>query len=404
MASSSSFSKWTVNGSCLAPEAAKNKGNINFNYISSCFKRKFISISPSSLADMSQSWVSWNEKSVDPRWGKLSHTSRVKCSLLEVEIKPSFEVGNKFHLEDVIEAQQFDRDTLNAIFEVALEMEKIEKNTSGGRILKGYLMATLFYEPSTRTRLSFESAMKRLGGEVLTTENAREFSSAAKGETLEDTVRTVEGYSDIVVMRHFESGAARRAAATASIPIINAGDGPGQHPTQALLDVYTIQREIGKIDGIKVGLVGDLANGRTVRSLAYLLAKYKDVKLYLVSPEVVKMKDDIKDYLTSKGVEWEESADLMEVASKCDVVYQTRIQRERFGERIDLYEEARGKYIVDQNILNVMQKHAVVMHPLPRLDEITVDVDVDPRAAYFRQAKNGLYIRMALLKLLLLGW
>ncbi|XP_075476744.1 aspartate carbamoyltransferase 1, chloroplastic [Primulina tabacum] len=404
MASSSSFSKWTVNGSCLAPEAAKHNGNFNFNYLSGCFKRKFLSISPSSLADMSQSWVSWNEKSVDPRWGKLSHTRRVKCSLLEVEIKPSFEVGNKFHLEDVIEAQQFDRDTLNAIFEVALEMEKIEKNTSGGRILKGYLMATLFYEPSTRTRLSFESAMKRLGGEVLTTENAREFSSAAKGETLEDTVRTVEGYSDIVVMRHFESGAARRAAATASIPIINAGDGPGQHPTQALLDVYTIQREIGKIDGIKVGLVGDLAYGRTVRSLAYLLAKYKDVKLYLVSPEVVKMKDDIKDYLTSKGVEWEESADLMEVASKCDVVYQTRIQRERFGERIDIYEEARGKYIVDQNILNVMQKHAVVMHPLPRLDEITVDVDVDPRAAYFRQAKNGLYIRMALLKLLLLGW
>ncbi|TYH21112.1 hypothetical protein ES288_A04G016600v1 [Gossypium darwinii] len=265
-------------------------------------------------------------------------------------------------------------------------------------------MATLFYEPSTRTRLSFESAMKRLGGEVLTTENAREFSSAAKGETLEDTIRTVEGYSDIIVMRHFESGAAKRAAATAGIPIINAGDGPGQHPTQALLDVYTIEREIGKLDGIRVGLVGDLANGRTVRSLAYLLAEYQDVKIYFVSPDVVKMKDDIKKYLTRRGVEWEESGDLMEVASKCDVVYQTRIQRERFGERIDLYEEARGKYIVDENVLKVMQSHAVVMHPLPRLDEITVDVDADPRAAYFRQAKNGLYIRMALLKLLLVGW
>ncbi|MBA0700800.1 hypothetical protein Goari_022517, partial [Gossypium aridum] len=172
----------------------------------------------------------------------------------------------------------------------------------------------------------------------------------------------------------------------------------------ALLDVYTVEREIGKLDGIRVGLVGDLANGRTVRSLAYLLAEYQDVKIYFVSPDVVKMKDDIKKYLTRRGVEWEESGDLMEVASKCDVVYQTRIQRERFGERIDLYEEARGKYIVDENVLKVMQKHAVVMHPLPRLDEITVDVDADPRAAYFRQAKNGLYIRMALLKLLLVGW
>ncbi|GAV85885.1 OTCace domain-containing protein/OTCace_N domain-containing protein [Cephalotus follicularis] len=328
----------------------------------------------------------------------------IKCLALEVKDPPLYSLGEKFQLDDVIEAQQFDRYTLSAIFEVAREMEKIEKGSPGSQILKGYLMATLFYEPSTRTRLSFESAMKRLGGEVLTTENAREFSSAAKGETLEDTIRTIQGYSDIIVMRHFESGAAKRAAATADIPIINAGDGPGQHPTQALLDVYTIEREIGKLDGIKVGLVGDLANGRTVRSLAYLLAKYQDVKIYLVSPDVVKMKDDIKEYLTSKGVEWEESADLMEVASSCDVVYQTRIQRERFGGRVDLYEEARGKYIVDHDVLKAMQKHAVVMHPLPRLDEITVDVDSDPRAAYFRQAKNGLYIRMALLKLLLLGW
>ncbi|KAH1063176.1 hypothetical protein J1N35_028163 [Gossypium stocksii] len=340
------------------------------------------------------------------KWGQNESLlrNRMQCRAVEVKNMPGYTTGKKFELDDVIEAQQFDRETLNAIFEVAKEMENIEKNSPGSQILKGYLMATLFYEPSTRTRLSFESAMKRLGGEVLTTENAREFSSAAKGETLEDTIRTVEGYSDIIVMRHFESGAAKRAAATAGIPIINAGDGPGQHPTQALLDVYTIEREIGKLDGIRVGLVGDLANGRTVRSLAYLLAKYQDVKIYFVSPDVVKMKDDIKDYLTSRGVEWEESVDLMEVASKCDVVYQTRIQRERFGERIDLYEEARGKYIVDENVLKVMQKHAVVMHPLPRLDEITVDVDADPRAAYFRQAKNGLYIRMALLKLLLVGW
>ncbi|MBA0838356.1 hypothetical protein Goarm_010421, partial [Gossypium armourianum] len=276
------------------------------------------------------------------KWGQNESLlrNRMQCRAVEVKNMPGYTMGKKFELDDVIEAQQFDRETLNAIFEVAKEMENIEKNSPGSQILK-------------------------------------------------DTIRTVEGYSDIIVMRHFESGAAKRAAATAGIPIINAGDGPGQHPTQALLDVYTIEREIGKLDGIRVGLVGDLANGRTVRSLAYLLAKYQD--------------DDIKEYLTSRRVEWEESGDLMEVASKCDVVYQTRIQRERFGERIDLYEEARGKYIVDENVLKVMQKHAVVMHPLPRLDEITVDVDADPRAAYFRQAKNGLYIRMALLKLLLVG-
>ncbi|KAF7141402.1 hypothetical protein RHSIM_Rhsim06G0222300 [Rhododendron simsii] len=396
MASSSLFSTCPLQGLVSASKTMKCYRDFLTNY-SGLFKQ--------SSDTRSHSRVLFNVKSISwEQRGRLLPRNRVQCQALDVDNKPSILVGNKFQLDDVIEAQQFDRDILTAIFEVTCEMEKVEKNSPGSQILKGFLMATLFYEPSTRTRLSFESAMKRLGGEVLTTENAREFSSAAKGETLEDTIRTVEGYSDIIVMRHFESGAARRAAATASIPVINAGDGPGQHPTQALLDVYTIEREIGKLDGIKVGLVGDLANGRTVRSLAYLLSKYEDVKIYFVSPEVVKMKDDIKDFLTSKGVKWEESDDLMEVASKCDVVYQTRIQRERFGERTDLYEEARGKYIVDGAVLGVMQKHAVVMHPLPRLDEITVDVDADPRAAYFRQAKNGLYIRMALLKLLLVGW
>ncbi|OAY75984.1 Aspartate carbamoyltransferase 2, chloroplastic [Ananas comosus] len=355
----------------------------------------------SSLRRAPSSVVSPRSKPFSLAISSRSRTRRCSASLAE---SPIVAAGSRFQLEDVIEAQQFDRDILNEIFEVAHQMEEIEKSSTGSAILKGYLMATLFYEPSTRTRLSFESAMKRLGGEVLTTENAREFSSAAKGETLEDTIRTVEGYADIIVLRHFESGAARRAASTASIPVINAGDGPGQHPTQALLDVYTIKREIGRLDGITLGLVGDLANGRTVRSLAYLIAKYQNIKIYFVSPEVVKMKDDIKDYLTAMGVEWEESSDLLEVASKCDVVYQTRIQKERFGERVDLYEAARGKYIVDKVVLEGLPKHAVIMHPLPRLDEITVDVDSDPRAAYFRQAKNGLYIRMALLKLLLLGW
>ncbi|KAF8103963.1 hypothetical protein N665_0182s0069 [Sinapis alba] len=393
MSITSSLTSTTLCGASVFPKAIACSIEFPRTHLSSPFESSKICLTTHSKKN-----ATWNlTRNVSPIQG-------TRCHAMQVETKELFTAGKKFQLSDVIEGQQFDREMLTAIFDVAREMEKIEKSSSQSEILKGYLMATLFYEPSTRTRLSFESAMKRLGGEVLTTENAREFSSAAKGETLEDTIRTVEGYSDIIVMRHFESGAAKRAASTANIPVINAGDGPGEHPTQALLDVYTIQSEIGKLDGISVALVGDLANGRTVRSLAYLLAKFKDVKIYFVSPEIVKMKDDIKDYLTSNGVEWEESSDLMEVASKCDVVYQTRIQRERFGERLDLYEAARGKYIVDKALLGVMQKNAVIMHPLPRLDEITPDVDADPRAAYFRQAKNGLFIRMALLKLLLVGW
>ena len=271
----------------------------------------------------------------------------------------------------------------------------------GSNILNRRLMATLFYEPSTRTRLSFESAMKRLGGEVITTENAREFSSAAKGETLEDTVRIVEGYADVIIFRHYESGTAKRAAAVATVPIINAGDGPGQHPTQALLDVYTIQKEVGHLDGITVAMVGDLANGRTVRSLAYLLAKYEGVKLHFVAPGVVRMKDDIKNYLRRHGTFFTEEEDLFEVAARADVIYQTRIQQERFGDRTADYESARGKYIVNPDLLKVLKDRAVIMHPLPRVDEITPEVDTDPRAAYFRQAQNGLYIRMALLKMVL---
>ena len=303
-------------------------------------------------------------------------------------------------LRHIIEAQQFDRHGMADIFRVAREMEQVVQHY-GSNILNRRVMASLFYEPSTRTRLSFESAMRRLGGDVITTESAQEFSSAAKGETLEDTIRIVGGYADIIVLRHFESGASSRAAAVSQVPVISAGDGPGQHPTQALLDVYTIEREIGRLDGIAVALVGDLANGRTARSLCYLLTKFDDVKIYFVAPEVVRMRDDIKEYLSRNGVHWEESTDLAEVASKVDVIYQTRIQRERFGDRVQDYQQARGEYIIDRRILDCMASHAIIMHPLPRIDEIAKEVDADPRAAYFRQAQNGLYVRMALLRMIL---
>jgi len=284
------------------------------------------------------------------------------------------------------------------IFDEALKMEAVKPGCKEARMLEGCIMATLFYEPSTRTRLSFESAMGRLGGTILSTESAGEYSSAAKGETLEDTIRTIEGYADCIVLRHFAEGSARRAASVASVPIINAGDGPGQHPTQALLDVYTIRRELGRLSDFKIGVVGDLAHGRTVRSLAYVLSMYPGVRMYFVAPPVVRMKDDIKAFLTSVGVAWEEAADLREVAAHVDVLYQTRIQKERFAD-MGAYEQARGKYIIDAPLMKLVPKHGVVMHPLPRVDEITTDVDADPRAAYFRQARNGLFVRMALLKL-----
>ena len=311
-------------------------------------------------------------------------------------------VSLKAKLNHCVEAQQFDRQLLLELFDVADHMAMVRPGSDDSHMLDGYLMSTLFYEPSTRTRLSFESAMNRLGGRVLSTESAGEYSSAAKGETLEDTIRTVEGYADIIVLRHFLAGSSRKAADASSVPIINAGDGPGQHPTQALLDTYTIRKELGGIDGVTIGLVGDLSNGRTVRSLAYMLAKnFKDLKVYFVAPPVVKMKDDIKSYLDRKGIPWEELDDLMHVASECDVLYQTRIQRERFSDKPEEYEQARGKFIVDKEVMSVMKRDSIVMHPLPRLDEITEECDSDPRAAYFRQARNGLYIRMALIKLLL---
>src|SRR6266849_5674812 len=274
-------------------------------------------------------------------------------------------------LQHVIESQQFSRPLLEELLARADDI-KSEPHKFSGR-LNGRVMAALFYEPSTRTRLSFEAAMLRLGGDTMGTDNAREFSSAAKGETLEDSIRIVSGYADVIVLRHNEEGAARRAAAVSTVPVINAGDGPGQHPTQALLDLYTIRDELGHIDGIRIAMVGDLANGRTVRSLTYLLSKFRDIRICFVAPPQVAMRD---------------------------VIYQTRIQKERFGDEAS-YLAVKGVYRIDASTLSRMRKEAIVMHPLPRVDEIAPEVDADPRAAYFRQARNGLYIRMALLDKLL---
>jgi aspartate carbamoyltransferase catalytic subunit len=309
-------------------------------------------------------------------------------------------------LKHVIESQQFTRKKLEELFDIAKHLEGLydtrHKVSHTLNELRGKIMISLFYEPSTRTRMSFEAAMIRLGGSVISTENAAKFSSASKGETLEDSIRVLSGYGDVIVMRHYEAGAAKRASFVSEVPVINAGDGTGQHPTQALLDIYTIQKELGKIDDISIAMVGDLANGRTVRSLCYLLAKFDNVKVYFVSPPNVMMKDDIKDYFNKHNISFEENSNLLEVASKVDVIYQTRIQRERFVSAEE-YEKTKGIYIMDKEVMSVLPQSSIVMHPLPRVDEIKYEVDKDPRAAYFRQAHNGLYVRMALLTILLQG-
>lgn len=301
---------------------------------------------------------------------------------------------NSGAVRHVVDVAQFDRPGLERLFAATDRMREMPRRSAP---LAGYTLATIFYEPSTRTRLSFETAMHRLGGNVVSTENAREFSSAIKGESVEDTVRIVEGYADAIVIRHYEQGSAHRAAAVASVPILNAGDGPGEHPSQALLDLYTIRHELGRIDGLRVALVGDLRFGRTARSLARLLRQTEGTELVFVSPPEVPMGHDVRAELERAGVPFHDEPNLNLVLPDIDVVYQTRVQKERFT-TAEEYEAARGQYVIDSEAMRHLNPGAVLLHPLPRVDEITVDVDADPRAAYFRQARNGVFVRMALLE------
>jgi aspartate carbamoyltransferase catalytic subunit len=300
-------------------------------------------------------------------------------------------------MKHIVAVDQFERAWLERLFAEADRMRELSPDTAP---LRGRILATIFYEPSTRTRLSFESAMMRLGGNVISTENAREFSSAIKGESVEDTVRILSGYADAIAMRHHEEGALARAIAVAGVPILNAGDGPGEHPTQALLDLYTIHHELGRIDDLHIAMVGDLKYGRTVRSLSLLMRQTNNCHITFVSPPAVAMRDDIKGALDAAGITWTEESDLATAMKAADVVYQTRIQKERFQSEAD-YLEVKGTYIITPAMMENLGAHAIVMHPLPRVNEITVEVDADPRAAYFRQARNGVYIRMALLNQLL---
>lgn len=245
--------------------------------------------------------------------------------------------------------------------------------------------------------------MCRLGGQVLTTENAREFSSFAKGESLEDSIRILGGYADLIVMRHDEIGAARRAGVISPVPVINGGDGAGQHPTQALLDLFTLHQEFGEIDGLRVAMVGDLRYGRTVRSLTYLLSRYKNVEITFVAPQVSQMQADIKVYLDKQGVRYIETEDFEGMLPKVDCVYMTRIQKERFLDMKE-YEQANNRFRLTLENISMMDKKAIIMHPLPRVTEIDPQVDSDPRARYFTQAKNGVWVRMAVIQYVLGLW
>lgn len=298
-------------------------------------------------------------------------------------------------LAHVLESQQFTVPLLMELFDRARQMERVVAR-GGTRDYSSRVMASLFYEPSTRTRFSFEAAMYRLGGRVLSTEHARVFSSEIAEERLEDTIRIIGGYSDVIVLRHTEPDGASRAARVSPVPVINAGDGGGgQHPTQALLDLYTIYRERRTMDGLTIAIVGELDRGRTARSLAYLLSKFERVKIHFVSPPEIQMQQDILDHLDEHDIWYDLVNDVESVAGDVDVIYQTRIRPDRVADRTSL-----ARYTIDARLLRRMKPDAMILHPLPRTVEIDKTVDDDPRALYFKQAKNGLFIRMALLTLL----
>ncbi|PWH19695.1 MAG: aspartate carbamoyltransferase [Anaerolineae bacterium] len=304
----------------------------------------------------------------------------------------------RFYGKDILSVKQFNRADLEYIFGVAHEMREMVERIGTFDLLKGKILANLFYEPSTRTSSSFTSAMERLGGSVIPINEVR-YSSVAKGESLPDTVRTLECYADVIVLRHPEIGASALAAQYARKPIINAGDGVGEHPTQALLDLFTIVSELNQVDGLTVTMLGDLKYGRTVHSLARLLSLY-DVKLNYVSPEILRMPEEIIAELNEKNIVQKEYTSLDEVLPQTDVLYVTRVQKERF-ENLDEYESVKDAYVITPQVMQAAKDRMIVMHPLPRVGEISMEFDSDPRAAYFRQMEYGLYVRMALLAMVL---
>jgi aspartate carbamoyltransferase catalytic subunit len=304
-------------------------------------------------------------------------------------------VSLEFEGRDIISVKDFCRDEIDYVLKIAQAMEPIA--AKGSDMLRGKILATLFFEPSTRTRLSFEAAMHKLGGSTIGFAEA-EIASVKKGENLADTVRTVENYADVIAVRHPLEGAARLAAEFAKVPIINGGSGAEEHPTQALLDLYTILKEKGKIDGLKIALLGDLRYGRTVHSLAYALSLY-NIELYLVSPESLKMRREVIQTIKEK-IPVTEKTSIEKIVSLVDVLYVTRIQKERFPDPAE-YIKVKGSHRIDMETLSEAKEGLIILHPLPRIDEIAAEVDNTPYARYFQQVWNGIVVRMALLALIL---
>jgi aspartate carbamoyltransferase catalytic subunit len=307
---------------------------------------------------------------------------------------PADYVMNGFYGQDILSVSQFSRDNLDYIFGVAHEMQVLVERFGSADLLQGKILANLFYEPSTRTSSSFMAAMLRLGGQIIPINNVQ-YSSVTKGESLPDTVRTLECYADVIVLRHPELGAAATAAYYATKPIINAGDGVGEHPTQALLDIFTIVQELERLDGLRIAMVGDLKYGRTVHSLTKLLSNY-NVEFVFVNPDILPMPADVLQVVENKGLPFQQTTDVHAVIGDVDVLYVTRVQKERFTDMAQ-YDRVKDHYVVDEELMTHAKERMVVMHPLPRLNEISYAIDNDPRAAYFRQMRNGMFIRMALL-------
>jgi len=303
-----------------------------------------------------------------------------------------------FEGRDILSTEDLTREEILKIMGITAKMEDLFRTQHISDLLADKVVAVIFLEPSTRTRLSFETAIKRLGAKSITVADAKT-SSAAKGETLADTARTVEGYVDCIVVRQPMIGGAKLMADAVNIPVINGGDGAGQHPTQALLDLYTIQKEKGKLDGHKVSMVGDLKYGRTVHSLSYALAPFSPEEYVFCAPEVLQIPDQIVDNMKEKGITCRKT-DKLEEALQADVLYMTRIQKERFDDPAE-YERLKDSYVLNREILEKGNREITIMHPLPRVDEISTDVDDLPNAAYFRQAHNGVFLRMALLAMVM---
>ena len=303
----------------------------------------------------------------------------------------------EFKGRDIISIEDFSREEINYILKRSQTMEPLA--AKGSSMLKGKILASLFFEPSTRTRLSFEAAMLKLGGSTIGFADA-EIASVRKGENLADTVRTVENYADIIALRHPLEGAAKLAAEFSKVPILNAGSGAEEHPTQALMDLYTVQKEKGRIDGLKIALVGDLRYGRTVHSLAYALSLY-NIELYLISPESLRMRHEVIRAIKNK-ISIVEDTNLEKIIPQIDVLYVTRIQKERFPDPAE-YAKVKGIYKIDLKTLKSAKKDMIILHPLPRLDEIAAEVDSKPQARYFQQVWSGIVVRMALLALVLGG-